>query len=322
MNYAPPVSTSLSVTPAGCPWHILGAGSLGGLWATRLFSAGIPVRLILRNAGQRDAYLGVGGMTLTSADAQCTHSIPAETIEDQAPIRRLLVACKAYDAEPAARSLASRIQPGAEILLLQNGIGSQDAVASALPHARCMAASSTEGAFRTQPFCVQAAGKGMNWIGDLHPRNDRPDALLADLAAAAIPAQWTEDIHDRLWRKLALNCAINPLTVLHDCSNGGLRQHASSVRALCEELVVLLLSTPYPAAAHGLLAETERVIDATALNISSMLQDARAGRRTEISYLLGQACATAQRLGIPTPVLDETYDQLRLDLVARGLPPH
>ena len=30
-------------------WHILGAGSLGGLWAARLARAGLPVRLILRD---------------------------------------------------------------------------------------------------------------------------------------------------------------------------------------------------------------------------------------------------------------------------------
>ncbi|WP_462381560.1 putative 2-dehydropantoate 2-reductase [Pseudomonas sp. Marseille-QA0892] len=322
MNNAPPVSTSLSAPLDGYPWHILGAGSLGGLWAARLFRAGIAVRLILRDTSQRAAYMNVGGIGLTSAGVTHTHSLPAETIDDPTPIRRLLVACKAYDAEPAARSLASWIEPGAEILLLQNGIGSQDAVARALPQARCMAVSSTEGAFRDQPFRVHAAGKGMNWVGDISAGTGRPNALLADLATADIPAQWTEDINHRLWRKLALNCAINPLTVLHDCTNGGLRQHASRVRTLCEELVALLLETPYPTAAHGLLAETERVIDATASNISSMLQDVRAGRRTEISYLLGQACDTAQRLGVPTPHLDETYNQLCLALVARGLPPH
>ena len=26
-------------------WHVLGAGSLGGLWATRLFRAGVPLRI-------------------------------------------------------------------------------------------------------------------------------------------------------------------------------------------------------------------------------------------------------------------------------------
>ena len=32
------------------PWHVLGAGSLGTLWATRLARAGLPVRLIVRDA--------------------------------------------------------------------------------------------------------------------------------------------------------------------------------------------------------------------------------------------------------------------------------
>ena len=41
------------------------------------------------------------------------------------PIQRLLVACKAYDAEPAIAQLEARLAPGCEILLLQNGLGSQ-----------------------------------------------------------------------------------------------------------------------------------------------------------------------------------------------------
>ncbi|RMR32543.1 hypothetical protein ALP91_04752, partial [Pseudomonas savastanoi pv. glycinea] len=37
-------------------WHVLGAGSLGTLWAARLARAGLPVRLILRNAERLAAY--------------------------------------------------------------------------------------------------------------------------------------------------------------------------------------------------------------------------------------------------------------------------
>ena len=47
------------------PWHILGAGSLGTLWATRLARAGVPVRLILRDAGAPDrAIEPASGLTL------------------------------------------------------------------------------------------------------------------------------------------------------------------------------------------------------------------------------------------------------------------
>ena len=45
-------------------WHILGAGSLGSLWAARLTRAGLPVRMILRNA-ERHATYQANGATLT-----------------------------------------------------------------------------------------------------------------------------------------------------------------------------------------------------------------------------------------------------------------
>ena len=45
-------------------WHILGAGSLGGLWAARLARAGLPVRLILRDQARLSRYRAAGGLTL------------------------------------------------------------------------------------------------------------------------------------------------------------------------------------------------------------------------------------------------------------------
>ncbi|PBP58450.1 hypothetical protein CCL19_24430, partial [Pseudomonas syringae] len=41
-------------------WHVLGAGSLGSLWATRLARANLQVRLILRNADRLAAYQAKG----------------------------------------------------------------------------------------------------------------------------------------------------------------------------------------------------------------------------------------------------------------------
>ena len=49
-------------------WHVLGAGSLGSLWAARLARAGLPVRLILRNRERLAAYRQAGGLTLVERD--------------------------------------------------------------------------------------------------------------------------------------------------------------------------------------------------------------------------------------------------------------
>ena len=299
-------------------WHILGAGSLGGIWAARLALAGLPVCLLLRDRQRLDQFHAAGGLSFEHEGHRQTLPLPAQPLDDGTPIRRLLLASKAYDAAAAARRLAPRLAADAEVILLQNGLGSQDEVATLLPQARCIFASSTEGAFRRADFHVVFAGRGHTWLGSVPP-TPAPD-WLGELAQAQIPASWTPDILARLWRKLALNCAINPLTVLYDCRNGGLQAHAGEVAALCTELVELLLACDQSAAAEGLLAEVEKVIGATAANYSSMYQDVAAGRRTEIAYLLGYACREAARRQLVLPQLQALERRLQRHLAARGLP--
>lgn len=298
-------------------WHILGAGSLGSLWATRLARAGLPVRLILRNPQRLEAYRRAGGLTLVEANQPQQYAIPAELPQADTPIQRLLLACKAYDAQRAVASVAQRLTPGAELLLLQNGLGSQDEVAQHLPKQRCVFVSSTEGAFRPADFQVVFAGNGHNWLGD--PSDPRPPAWLDELQRAGIAHQWSPDILARLWRKLALNCAINPLTVLHDCRNGDLAEHPAEIATLCAELGELLQHCGQPTAAENLHEDVQRVILATAANYSSMHQDVAQGRRTEVTYLLGYACAAAQRHQLHLPHLQHLQQRLLRHLEELGL---
>ncbi|MGY2268006.1 putative 2-dehydropantoate 2-reductase [Pseudomonas sp. SDO5561_S422] len=299
-------------------WHVLGAGSLGTLWAARLARAGLPVRLILRDPGRLASYQTANGLTLVEQGVAHTYPVVGETSDSPGPIHRLLVACKAYDAQKAVAQLEHRLVPDAELILLQNGLGSQDAVAAQLPQARCIFASSTEGAFRESDWRVVFAGHGYTWLGDA--RHPTPPLWLDDLQAAGIPHEWSTDILTRLWRKLALNCAINPLTVLYQCRNGELQAHQCEVATLCAELADLLECCGQPAAAEDLHSEVERVIQATAANYSSMYQDVASARRTEISYLLGYACQAAARHQLSLPHLQQLQARLVRQLSARGLP--
>lgn len=301
-------------------WHILGAGSLGSLWAVRLARAGVPVQLILRDSTRLAAYQRAGGLTLVERGNARLYPLPAQTAADPTPIQRLLVACKAYDAEAAVAQLAPRLTADAELLLLQNGLGSQDSVAARVPHARCILACSTEGAFRDGDFRVVFAGHGHTWLGD--PRDLSAPTWLDDLQRSGIVHDWSLDILSRLWRKLALNCAINPLTVLYDCRNGGLAEHPAEVATLCAELSELLHTCGQPSAASDLHDDVLRVIQATAANYSSMHQDVAQGRRTEIAYLLGHACAAARRHRLVLPHLDTLHARLLNHLQARRLPSH
>ncbi|MCI8208976.1 2-dehydropantoate 2-reductase [Pseudomonas sp. S25] len=300
-------------------WHVLGAGSLGSLWAARLARAGLPVRLLLRDATRLADYEANGAtLTLVEHGVESRLAISAQLVSSAEPIQRLLLACKAYDTEQAVAALAQRLVPDAEIILLQNGLGSQDAVAAKVPKARCICASSTEGAFRERDWRVVFAGHGYNWLGD--PADPGPPGWLSELQQAGIPHEWTPEILTRLWRKLALNCAINPLTVLYDCRNGDLTQHHCEVATLCEELSELLQCCGQPEAAVDLHRDVQRVIQATAANYSSMHQDVVQRRRTEISYLLGYACAAADRHHCSVPHLQQLKKRLVQHLTINGLP--
>lgn len=299
-------------------WHVLGAGSLGTLWAVRLARAGLPVRLILRNQARLSAYQQAGGLTLIEQGQSSRHAISAETITASTPIQRLLLTCKAYDAAVVVDALKPRLASNAELILLQNGLGSQRLIAEQVAPLRCIFASSTEGAFRQSDFSVVFAGLGHTWLGD--PQQSTAPLWLEQLERAGIPQQWTTKILAKLWRKLAINCAINPLTVLHDCRNGELLNYPTELSTLCAELVKLLQANGQASAAVDLHAEVLRVINATAANYSSMQQDVSRQQRTEISYLLGYASAAASRQHLQLPHLQDLYLRLSAHLSACGLP--
>lgn len=299
-------------------WHVLGAGSLGMLWAARLAASGLPTTLILRNQNSLQDYLQTGAINITHQQQSTRVALSAQTAATDEPVRRLILACKAYDAETAIASIAHRLVDGADVLLLQNGLGSQAAVAAQIPRARCILLSSTEGAFRDGSFSVNFAGQGHNWLGD--PNDPASPDWLDELQQAGIPCQWTPAINQRLWRKLAVNCAINPLCVLHDCLNGGLLEHLAEVRSLCAELATLLEHCAGNSSGAGLSGEVESIIRATASNRCSMLQDVQRGQRTEIRYLLGHACTQARLSGVPVPQLDDLQQRLRQHLHTLGLP--
>ncbi|HZJ94195.1 MAG TPA: putative 2-dehydropantoate 2-reductase [Thiopseudomonas sp.] len=303
-------------------WHILGAGSLGCLWAARLAAQQQPVYLLLRDAAALSRYQRVPGVTLSDAQRQHTQHYPvaAQLASHPQAIQRLLVACKAYDAESAVKAVAHRLTADSQVILLQNGLGSQQAVQALLPKVRCIAASSTEAAYLAAPFHSVFAGQGETWLGDLQtPTRPVPTALLNSCAAANIPCNWSTQINTKLWRKLAINCAINPLTVIHNCLNGELRHHPEKVNALCDELQLLLHSAGQASAADALHDLVWSVIDKTAANSSSMRQDVLHQRRTEISYMTGFACQQSQVLKCYTPALDALHAQLKSVLQQQGL---
>ena len=291
-------------------WTVLGAGSLGCLWGGYLNKAGMPVTLIHRNsvpAPDNLTLIPFQGDSEIPFQAELTTAkeCPAESIS------QLIVATKAPDALDAVRGIAHALEPDAVILVLQNGMGAQQAIAEAFDHYAIIAACITDGAYRTSPGHVVHAGKGVSRIGALNEKGRQAEsAVLEQLQQMDLVTEHCPDIYQALWNKLAINIAINGLTALDQCLNGELRvpQRLARVQKLCQETEQVMQALQLSLPEEGLFHLAQSVIEGTAQNRSSMLQDTQKGKSTEIEYINGYLLNQAHKLGIDAPENQAVYD--------------
>lgn len=292
-------------------WHIIGSGAIGLKFADLLNQQGAEIELILRNPAQLKQFERLANrftveQTGDSRQIACHASLAA----DPGPIAHLLIPTKAFDAIAAFEQVRDQLAPNAEVVLLLNGYGVQQRLAADYPGLKLWAASTTSGAHRPESFTTVLAGQGVTQVGALTS------------AAHDLPSLWqgisevrlSENIDQILWQKLAINCCINPLTVIFDCANGGLLANPlakSRLRAIATEIEQISKLLKKPLFNYDLIEQVEHVAQRTGQNISSMLQDYRAHRKTELAQITGAFIEVASSAGIPTPVSTLIAEELR-----------
>ena len=272
---------------------VLGCGALGQLWLTALCKHGHEVQGWLRVP---QPYCSVN---LIDEDGSIfNESLTANDPDFLAQSDLLLVTLKAWQVSDAVKTLAAQLPPDSPILLLHNGMGTIDELKS-IPHPLLMA-TTTHAARRDGNIIVHVAS-GVTHMGPARTQ-DGDYSYLADVLQKVLPdVAWHDTIRPQLWRKLAVNCVINPLTALKGCKNGDLRDYTQEVAAICREVAAVMEREGIHTSAENLLFYVEQVIESTAENISSMLQDVRAQRHTEIDYITGFLLNRARAHGVAVP---------------------
>lgn len=289
---------------------ILGAGALGQLWAGYL---------ALAPAGNTATRCRVGFVARpgTNPASLCYQlqtpqgqaSEVSVSFLDPATDRPslLLVTTKATDVLSALKATLPSLPEAVPLVLFQNGMGSQQAVAAQWPDRPVLAASTTEGANRPEPGLTVHAGRGQTWIGAMTPAAEpllsQIVTLLGNTGLAVMPEP---DIRARLWQKLIINAGINAFTALLDCPNGGILTasvYLQWIDELCNELHQVMTAEGLQSPGAGELRQKiEAVARSTATNTSSMRADVLRGRTTEIDYINGYVADRGKALNIATPV--------------------
>ena len=129
------------------------------------------------------------------------------------------------------------------------------------------------------------------------------------------------DIEVRMFHKLALNCVINPLSVIIDGPNGLVSgpAHRTLVKAILSEADLVartLLGERWIYNPVSLLEDCLYLIDLTASNTSSMRADIMAGRKPEVSTLNLAIASLGEENGIKCPC--NTYIGSMISLLANS----
>ena len=297
-------------------WHLLGAGAMGQLWAALLHRAGRSICLLFRDEERLSAYRAAGGITLHEDGGVTLVSPPALVADARVPVRRLLVATKAHQTAQALAPFTARRNADLAIALLQNGMGSADDAQALLPQARIYCLVTTGAAWRDAPFSVHRAGHGGTEIGRHGREPGGTDVLeiVRSLAAPDLKVEISPDIRAAQWRKLAVNCVINPLTALLDIPNGQVSTDARArtmIAPLCEEIAAVMAAEGIAVTSKELRERVEETCRVTADNYNSMRRDLNDGHRTEIDYITGYLLARAAVHDVDCPVNESLYDDIK-----------
>ncbi|HNF67411.1 MAG TPA: 2-dehydropantoate 2-reductase, partial [Plasticicumulans sp.] len=216
-----------------------------------------------------------------------------------------------------------RLGPETRAVLLQNGMGTADAVHLRFPRLMTVIGTTTNAAYRSTPRRLVRARRGETWIGDGPlplPVIER-HILSEALAESGLHAAWDNDLKLRLWHKLVLNCAVNPVTALLDVPNGvlaGTGPARTLVAAVCIEAAAVMQAEGLPADARTLIEQVVRLAHESGRNVSSMRADVRAGRTTEIDFINGYLLARAQAHGLQAPCNRTLTELIRLRTATAG----
>ena len=283
---------------------LLGTGALGSVLAARLVQGGSDVVLVADDSHTERLRHGlqVNGLTEFSG------ILPLQQTPDGCDW--LLLCTKAWQLEPILPRLEKW---GVAVVACQNGLEAVDTLVKLLGAKNVAGFVTGHGAARQADGSVLHAGEGYAVIG---AAAGAPTTSLRQLRnafdAGRIDTALTSDLQGELWLKAIVNNGINPVAALAGVPNGALREGAlrKQAQAACHEgaaiaaaLEIALPGDPWQRALE--------IMERTAENHCSMLQDLGAGRRTEIEAITGVIVTNGHEVGVATPVSETLLRAIR-----------
>jgi 2-dehydropantoate 2-reductase len=285
---------------------IIGGGSLGLLWATRLREYA-DVTLFCKSEQQTEM-IRQDGIILTALDGQETrYLVTAEWIEHFPPSAGfdvLFLMTKQPALDQVLSILPSFIHEQTYVVAWQNGLGHVEKL-QACPFPNCFAVVTTEGARKTSDNHVYHTGNGYVRMGSINHMEGCVHPFFTSFIQK-FGMELVDNIERYMWEKFAINVVINPLTAILEVPNGKLLELEiqTIIKQLIKELCLVADAKGFHLNQAEIYRQVSEVCFKTSKNLSSMYQDIQNKRQTEIDSLNQVVVTYAEhyRLAVPTHV--------------------
>lgn len=293
---------------------VMGAGAIGSVFGGLLAEQQHDVSLI-----GRKRYMDIineSGLKISGIFGE--HNITnLKTFVDSASITErafdvIFIATKSFDTENAVKGILSLMGESTLVISLQNGLGNVETISRMVGAERTVGGRVIFGVELVEPghFKVTViADKVLMGSPGGKADGKKLEEIARALSTAGIPTETTADITKYIWQKVLYNGCLNPLSAILDVSYGQLGELTAT-----KEIITEIISETFSVAAcknidlgFASAAEYEKLLfgkllPATASHHSSMLQDVRNGRKTEIDAINGAIVQIGEEIGIATPV--------------------
>ncbi len=294
---------------------IVGPGAIGSLFAAYLAKAGQDVWLLDKDNKRADILNDIGiKVEGVSGNWQAKVNVTA----DPGKIGKaefIIICVKSYDTRKAVKDIAPLVGRDSLVVTLQNGLGNIEVLSESFGSQSVAAGTTNMGANIQGVGLLRHAGLGETVLGRLDGKTTISLRTLREIFnEAKLPARTSRDIEGILWSKLIINVGINALTAITGLNNGSLIEFEWTSRILKDavtEAVKVAKRKRIKLIFDDPLGKVESVCEATAKNISSMLQDRLKKKKTEIDFINGVIVRQAQSLGIPAPVNQVLYELVK-----------
>jgi 2-dehydropantoate 2-reductase len=290
---------------------VYGAGGVGAFFGALLARAGRQVHFVARGA-QLEA-MRRNGLQIQSPLIGDVHvpQVHAHGTASAAPAADLALVCvKTYQTAGILDDLASAVTDSTIIVTLQNGVESDEVVASRFGWHRVVPAAVYVGATIDEPGVVTHAAPARMSIGARTGfEASRLDALREVLASSGQRVQISSDIQHERWRKLMWNASFNTVSAMTMRTPGELLampETRALLRRIMQEVVDVARASGIGLVDSDVddhIAWTER---SSGMRTSTMVDRSR-GRTMEADALIGVIVRRGRELSVPTPASETMF---------------